>query len=86
MPCISQFFGIVIYMYYNDHAAPHFHAEYGGNEALYEIETLRIYAGKLPHRVHNLVIEWADLHRADLSADWERARQGEPLVNIKPLV
>jgi len=58
MPCISQFFGILIYMYYNDHAPPHFHARYGGNEALYEIETLRIYAGQIPRRAHNLVIEW----------------------------
>ena len=85
MPGISQFFGIVIYMYYNDHAPPHFHAQYSGSEALYEIETLRIYAGRLPRRAHNLVIEWADLHRAELLADWERARQSEPLVNIKPL-
>jgi hypothetical protein len=85
MPCISQFFGIVIYMYFNDHAPPHFHAEYGGHEALYEIQTLQIYAGKLPRRAHNLVIEWADLHRTELLADWERARRGEPLADIKPL-
>jgi len=85
MPCISQFFGIVIYMYYNDHSPPHFHAEYAGDEALYEIQTLRIYAGKLPRRAHNLVIEWADLNRAELLADWERARQGEQLINIRPL-
>lgn len=75
----------MIYMYYNDHAPPHFHAEYGGNEALYEINTLRIYAGQLPRRAHNLVIEWADSHRAELLADWERARLSEPLVNIEPL-
>ncbi|MGI8787236.1 MAG: DUF4160 domain-containing protein [Pyrinomonadaceae bacterium] len=85
MPRISEFFGILIYMYYNDHAPPHFHAEYGGNEALYEIETLRVYAGGLPRRVHNLVLEWADLHRAELLTDWERARRSEPLVEIKPL-
>ena len=85
MPCISQFFGIVIYMSYNDHAPPHFHAQYSGSEALYEIETLRIYAGSLPRRAHNLVIEWADIHRTELLADWERARHSEPLVNIEPL-
>jgi hypothetical protein len=85
MPRISEFFGIVIYMYYNDHAPPHFHAEYAGSEALFEIETLRIYAGNLPRRAHNLVIEWADLNRAELFANWERARQGEPLLEIAPL-
>jgi len=85
MPRISEFFGILIYMYYNDHAPPHFHAVYGGREALYEIETLRVYAGGLPRRVHNLVLEWADLHRDELFADWEKARRSEPLDEIEPL-
>jgi hypothetical protein len=40
MPEISRFFGIVIRMFYNDHAPPHFHATYGDREALIEIETL----------------------------------------------
>ncbi len=85
MPRISQFFGIVVYMYFNDHAPPHFHAEYGGSEALYEIQTLRVYAGSLPRRVHNLVIEWADLHREELMENWLRARNGEPLAEIESL-
>ncbi|MGH7496352.1 MAG: DUF4160 domain-containing protein [bacterium] len=85
MPCVSQFFGIAIYMYFNEHSPPHFHAEYAGNEALYEIETLRIYAGKLPRRVHNLVMEWADLHRVELTENWERARRGESLIDIEAL-
>jgi hypothetical protein len=75
----------MIYMYYNEHAPPHFHAEYGGAEAIYEIETLRIYAGALPRRVHNMVLEWADLHRAELIDDWKRARAGAPLAQIRPL-
>ena len=29
MPELSRFLGIVIVMYYNDHAPPHFHARYG---------------------------------------------------------
>lgn len=85
MPCISHFLGIMIYMYYSDHLPPHFHAEYSGNEALYEIRTLRLYRGKLSRRVHNLVIEWADLHRAELMDNWERARQGQELMWIEPL-
>jgi hypothetical protein len=85
MPCISQFYGIAIYMYHNDHAPLHFHAEYGGNEALYEIDSLRLHAGKLPRRVHNMVIEWADLHRDELRENWARARRGEDLIDIAPL-
>ena len=37
MPRISQFYGILIYMYYRDHAPPHFHAIYGDDEALVDI-------------------------------------------------
>jgi hypothetical protein len=29
MPIISRFFGIIIRMFFNEHAPPHFHAEYG---------------------------------------------------------
>ena len=59
MPQVSRFFGIVIYMYYNDHAPPHFHAIYGDGEATYTIETLEILRGKLPRRAHSMVVEWA---------------------------
>ncbi len=30
MPEICRFLGIVIAMYHNDHAPPHFHAKYSG--------------------------------------------------------
>ncbi len=40
MPRICEFFGIAIYMYYNDHNPAHFHAEYAGNEALIIVDTL----------------------------------------------
>ncbi len=85
MPQISQFFGIMIYMYFSDHAPPHFHAEYGGNEAVYTIDTLELIRGNLPRRAHGLVVEWASLHREDLRANWIRARAGERLAVIMPL-
>ena len=85
MPSICEFFGIAIYMYYNDHLPPHFHAEYSGDEARFEIRTLRLNRGSLPRRAHNLVIEWADLHRVELMDNWERARRGEALLDIEPL-
>lgn len=27
MPRVSEFFGVAIYFYFNDHPPPHFHAE-----------------------------------------------------------
>ena len=85
MPQISQFFGIVIYMYFNEHFPSHFHAEYGEAEAVYRIDTLDVIRGKLPRRAHALVVEWATLHRAELRVDWDRARQAVPLLEIEPL-
>lgn len=85
MPRISEFFGIVVYMYYNDHAPPHFHAEYSGDEALITIETLDILRGNLPRHVRAFVLEWASLHREELRVNWERAVQGLPLLPIEAL-
>ena len=85
MPRISQFFGIVIAMYYDDHSPPHFHARYGEHEAVFRIDTLEVLFGSLPRRASALVTEWASLHRGELEWDWGMARRGEPLVPIAPL-
>ena len=85
MPQVSRFFGIVIYMYFNDHAPPHFHAEYGEFEAVYTIETLEILRGELPRRAHSMVVEWATFYRNELRKNWDLAVQMRPLANIEPL-
>ena len=85
MPEISRFFGIIVRMYYNEHVPPHFHAQYGENQVEIAIETLEVLKGKLPNRVLGLVLEWAALHRNELRADWERARNEQPLEYIQPL-
>ena len=82
---ISRFYGIIIQMYFNDHNPPHFHAIYGGEEALIEINTLAVFAGTIPPRALGLVTEWASLHQEELRRDWERARNLEPLERIDPL-
>ena len=51
MPELSRFLGVVIRMYYDDHAPPHFHAYYGDEVALIDIGTLGTFAGRLPPRV-----------------------------------
>lgn len=66
MPEISKFYGISIYIYYNDHNPPHFHAIYGEHEAIIEIENLSVLAGKLPAKALGLVIEWASIHQDEL--------------------
>jgi uncharacterized protein DUF4160 len=85
MPRLSEFYGIVVYMYWRDHAPPHFHAIYGGDEAQILISDGSILAGSLPRTAANLVAEWARLHTDELAANWERAQAPEPLVPIEGL-
>ena len=86
MPEISRFLGIVIAMYYNEHAPPHFHAKYGNQRAAFSIDDLRMIEGTLPQRVFSLVLEWAFLHREELMENWHRAERREKLQKINPLV
>ena len=85
MPRISQYYGIVIYMYYEDHAPPHFHAIYGEFEAIIEIETGQVLDGSLPRRALKLVKAWLRLHRDELMANWNLARAHLPLNLVDPL-
>ncbi len=85
MPEVSRFFGIIVAMYYNDHAPPHFHVRYGKQKAIVDIETLSVLEGKLKPRALGLIIEWAAQHQAELQQNWELARQQVPLNKIEPL-
>jgi hypothetical protein len=85
MPEVCRFFGMVIAMYYNDHAPPHFHVRYGKQKAVIGIDPIVVLAGKLSPKALSLVVEWAALHEAELMADWALARQQVPLNRIDPL-
>ena len=84
MPEISRFLGIVIAMFYSDHAPPHFHARYGEHEITVRIEDGAV-DGRFPRRALALLLEWYALHREELRDNWERARGRKPLQKIEPL-
>jgi Domain of unknown function (DUF4160) len=85
VPRISEFYGIVIAMYYREHGVAHFHATYAGETVVVAIETGEVIAGSVPARALRLVREWAELHRNELMQNWERAREQAPLERIAPL-
>jgi hypothetical protein len=85
VPRISSFHGVDVYMYYNDHLPPHFHAMHGDDEVLIEFNPPQVYLGSLPRKVLREVLKWARLHPAELDDNWQRARNGQPLVPIAPL-
>ena len=85
MPTISIFYGIIIQMFWNDHAPPHFHALYGEHEVVVNIKTFEIIKGKMPKRALALILEWASEHRAALLEDWKLCEKNQPPKKISPL-
>lgn len=85
MPEISRFYGIVIKMYFDDHNPPHFHIEYGSDEAVMSIASLGLLRGSLPPRAMGMVTEWAALHQNELMEAWKKAVDLELPQKIEPL-
>jgi hypothetical protein len=85
MPEISRFFGIVIRMYLNDHAPPHFHVRHGSFRARIGIAPVRVMDGHLPPRPLAMVLEWASLHESELMDCWRRIRAQQAPRRIAPL-
>ncbi len=88
MPELSRFFGIIIRMYMEvgvRHHLPHFHAYYQDDTAIVNLDPIELIAGSLPRRQQRLVEAWAELHQAELLADWQRLQAGQLPLPIEPL-
>lgn len=84
MPEICRFFGIVIRMFYVEHARPHFHAQFGEHVIAVEINGDGV-RGSFPSHGMPLLYEWRDRHREELLENWDRLREGRPPQPIQPL-
>lgn len=85
MPELCRFFGIVIYMYFNDHPPPHFHVKYQQHRAQIAIDTLEILEGELPAKELWLVRHWANQHNQELSNNWQNLQKTGEFAKIAPL-
>lgn len=85
MPIISTFFGIIIRMFFDDHAPPHFHAEYQGEEATFDFHGKTLHGSIRSATARRLIRRWAQLHRNELERNWKRAKKLEPISQIPPL-
>ncbi len=70
MPRIADFNGVVIEMYFRDHAPPHVHAFHGDDEALIAIRTQEVLEGSLPSKPLRLAREWIAARVEELLAKW----------------
>lgn len=87
MPIISQFFGIIIYMYREiggHHNEPHIHVKYNEYEMSITIKG-KILNGKLPHKQKKLLDAWIILHEEELEAVWYALNNDGEILKIKGL-
>ena len=68
---------IRVYMYGNDHGAPHVHVRHGDVWCKVAISDGSMIAGDLRGRQRRLILAWTERRRGDLLAAWERAQRGE---------
>ena len=73
MPILSQFYGIVIKMYFqqSEHNPPHIHVIYNEFIGVISIETGELLEGDLPIRALNLVLDWLKIHNQELLEIWK---------------
>ena len=81
MPEISRFFGIIVFMFFNDHNLPHFKVKYGDFEANILIDNGNLLNGDFPISKLKLVQAWAEIHKEELAEMWE----SKEFHKIKPL-
>jgi len=85
VPEISRFFGIIIRMFFDDHAPPHLHAVYGGSQAVVTLQPITVVESSLPPRALSMVLEWTALWQRELLANWERLHSAQPPISVPPL-
>ena len=87
MPIISQFYGIIISMFYNEpsiHNKPHLHARYNGLKASYDLDSNKI-SGDMPLKQDKLIQAWIQIHKEELNSLWILMRDENKYFKIKPL-
>ena len=72
MPILSNFYGIIIKMYFqqSEHNPPHIHALYGEYIGAVNIKTGELMEGDLTPRALKLVQEWLQLYQSEILNIW----------------
>ena len=87
MPIVSQFYGIIISMYFNDidrHHLPHIHVQYADFRCSIDFDG-NILSGKLPNKQRKLVEAWIEIRHEDLITLWNLLQSGKGSFTIEPL-
>jgi hypothetical protein len=79
MPTIAVVDGILIILYFNDHAPPHFHAQGADFHARIRIDGGGVIdaEGRMSPRQQRRLRDWTLAHRDELMDNWLKVRAGE---------
>ena len=87
MPIISQFYGIVIQMFFKEegqHHEKHIHIKYNEYKVVDNLEGI-ILEGKLPNKQQKLVEAWIFIHQEELQTLWDLIQEQGEYFKIEPL-
>lgn len=87
MPIVSQFYGIIISMYFNDidkHHLPHIHVQYAEYRCVFDFDG-NMLAGEIPNKQKKLVVAWIELRKEELKTLWNMLQSGNGSFTIDPL-
>lgn len=83
----KDFYGISVFINFDDHLPPHLHAYYQEHEVLININDLSIYAGYFPRRALNILNEWVKKYHSELMLEWNTISKHNPPQKLtKPLL
>ncbi len=87
MPTISEFHGVTIMMFYEDHDPPHFHARHARFKAKFAIADLSVLTSKGDLRGQDIgrIRRWGRAKQTELLENWFRCMRGEPVRKIEGL-
>ena len=87
MPLISQFYGIMIYIYKEiggHHNKPHIHVKYNEYEMSMTLDC-EFLGGDMPNKQRKLVEAWLEIHKEDIIKTWEVYNKKGQIIKIKGL-
>ena len=87
MPLISQFYGILIYIYKEiggHHNKPHIHVKYNEYEMAITLEC-KLLNGNMPKKQTRLVEAWIELHKDEIKKAWDAYNNEGKIIKIKGL-
>lgn len=87
MPTISEFYGMTVMMFYEDHDPPHFHVRHADFKAKFAIADLSVLSssGNVAGRDIVRIRTWTRANQTALLENWFRCQRGEPLQKIEGL-